>query len=25
VIFVRHKILRAYLTWSGWLQCRPMR
>jgi hypothetical protein len=25
VMFVRHKILRAYLTWSGWLQCRPMR
>ena len=25
VIFVRHKILRAYLTWSGGLQCRPMR
>jgi hypothetical protein len=20
VMFVRHKILRAYLTWSGWLQ-----
>jgi len=20
VFFVRHKILRAYLTWSGWLQ-----
>ena len=25
VFFVRHKLSTAYLTWSGWLQCRPMR
>jgi len=25
VMFVGHKLSTAYLTWSGWLQCRPMR